>query len=101
MLYYQRDRLPAFSDSSSSSGNEGASEADNETEFDVGLKYKSKRIKNFLESLRGFQPKTELDRQLLLGIIERGEPSNNTRLKRKTTTENLAVSSSYNSNTHS
>ena len=52
---------------------------------DEGAKHQPKRIKNLLKSLRDFEPKTELDRKLLLGIIERGEPHQKNKTKIATT----------------
>ena len=69
MLDYQRDRLPVFSDTSSS---DGGRRDDEGIKVDASTKYKPVRTKVLLEGLRNFVPETELDRKLLLGIIERG-----------------------------
>ena len=68
MLDYQRDRLPVLSDASSY---DGGRRDDKGIQVDASTKYKPVRTKVLLEGLRNFVPETELDRKLLLGIIER------------------------------
>ena len=74
MLDYQRDRVPVLFDSSSSDGGGGKGDDEGISAL-ASSKYKPGRIKALLEGLRDFKPETELDRKLLLGIIEREEPT--------------------------
>ena len=78
MLDYQRDRLPVLSDTSSS---DGGRRDDNGIKVDVSTKYKPGPMKVLLEGLTNFAPETELDRKLLLGIIEREQPTKKTKSK--------------------
>ena len=38
-------------------------------DFDISKRYDSKKVKQVVASLANFEPKTELDRKLLLGIL--------------------------------
>ena len=70
MLEYQRDRIQLISYTSSSSSYSLSSD-----QSDSGSKkLKPERVKKFLEGMRGFAPESELDRRLMLGVIERDRP---------------------------
>ena len=62
LLGYQRDRLMTLADSEHS---------DDFSEFDFEGKRKPRRVKMVLKGLKNFEPQTELDFKLLLGVLER------------------------------
>ena len=65
MLRYQRDRIPTYE--STEDENPSEPEADH-INYDPR---KPVEIQKFLDSLREFEPQTDLDRRLLQGVLER------------------------------
>ena len=69
--------LPALAQQSSSDFSSRSSE------FDVESKFDSLQIKRSLTTLSNFKPQTDLDRSLLLGIIQRDKPYRKTRVTKR------------------
>ena len=46
-----------------------ADHSSSDEDIDISKRYDSKTVKKVVESLANFEPKTELDRKLLLGIL--------------------------------
>ena len=66
LFKYQRDNVPAVADTTTHS--EG-SDSWRGSDFDLDYKYDQNKVKRLLTNLSNFQPKSDLDRKLLIGIL--------------------------------